>query len=60
MTAVDEVSVDSSDYDVLCIQELFVLPGGKVGGIPRGATAYYSPTQARTEVFVITKTVPAV
>lgn len=57
MTAVDQVSVHSNEYDVLCIQDPFVLPVGKVGGIPKGATAYHSQTQARSVVFFMTKTV---
>lgn len=37
-----------------------MLPNGNIGGIPKGAMAYFSHDRARAAIFVLAKPIPVV
>lgn len=58
MTSMNTLKSELDDYDILCLQEPYMLYDGKLGGIPKDVVAFYSRTWYRTAAIFVNKSIP--
>lgn len=59
MTAMNTLQ-DLDDYDIICLQEPYIMGNGKLGGLPSDVVAHYSSTRCRAIVTVLNKSLPVI
>lgn len=60
MTTMNTLQDDLDDYDILCLQDSYILKNGKLGGLSGGVVAHYSQTRCRAAIAVMNRSLPAV
>lgn len=59
MTTMNTLQDDLDDYDILCLQEPYILKNGKLGGLSRDVVAHYSQTRCRVAIAVMNRSISA-
>lgn len=60
MTTMNTLQRDLDDYDVICLQQPYILGNGKLGGLLVDVVAHYSMTRCRAVVAILNKSLPVV